>query len=199
MLRAAVALLADQQRRLRMEEAALGIAQEALAVAPLPLIGIDPSGMIALANGAASRLLVRTAAGHIVEAAIKALPAPGRFDAITLEEGLNELREIKREIVESRGLIIKTNNLTNALSADLKGISRRQISFERRAFWNSAGANLLFVVVVIATLVIGMISKMDWSRIISVCVVFGIIIGLGGVLANSSYFQAMPAMQSCLA
>jgi len=60
-------------------------------------------------------------------------------------------------------------------------------------------AILIFVVVVVATLVIGMISKMDWSRIISVCVVFGIIIGLGGVLANSSYFQAMPAMQSCLA
>lgn len=60
-------------------------------------------------------------------------------------------------------------------------------------------AILIFVVVVIATLVIGMISKMDWSRIISVCVVFGLIIGLGGVLANSSYFQAMPAMQSCLA
>ena len=59
-------------------------------------------------------------------------------------------------------------------------------------------AILIFVVVVIATLVIGMISKMDWSRIISVCVVFGIIIGLGGVLANSSYFQAMHAMQSCL-
>jgi type IV secretory pathway VirB2 component (pilin) len=60
-------------------------------------------------------------------------------------------------------------------------------------------AILIFVVVVIATLVIGMISKMDWSRIIAVCVVFGIIIGLGGILANSSYFQAMPAMQSCLA
>lgn len=60
-------------------------------------------------------------------------------------------------------------------------------------------AILIFVIVVVATLVIGMISKMDWSRIIAVCVVFGIIIGLGGVLANSSYFQAMPSMQSCLA
>lgn len=59
-------------------------------------------------------------------------------------------------------------------------------------------AILIFVVVVVATLVIGMISKMDWSRIISVCVVFGIIIGLGGVLADSSYTQSMPAMQSCL-
>ena len=60
-------------------------------------------------------------------------------------------------------------------------------------------AILIFVVVVIATLVIGMISKMDWSRIISVCVVFGIILGMGGVLANSSYFQSMPSMQACLA
>ena len=49
-------VLADQQRRLNMEEAALSITQEALAVAPQPLIGIDPSGMIALANDAACRL-----------------------------------------------------------------------------------------------------------------------------------------------
>ena len=45
----------------------------------------------------------------------------------------DELREIKREIVESRGLIIKTNNLTNALAADLKSISKRQLGFEWRA------------------------------------------------------------------
>jgi type IV secretory pathway VirB2 component (pilin) len=59
-------------------------------------------------------------------------------------------------------------------------------------------AVLIFVVVVVATLVIGMISKMDWSRIISVCVVFGIVIGLGNILAGSSFLQSMPAMQSCL-
>src|SRR5262245_20138524 len=69
----------------------------------------------------------------------------------------DELRDIKREIVESRGLIIKTNNLTNALAADLKSISKRQLGFERRAFWNSAGANLLFVVVVL-----GMV-KLAWD------------------------------------
>jgi TolA-binding protein len=73
----------------------------------------------------------------------------------------DELRDIKREIVESRGLIIKTNNLTNALSADLKGISRRQITFERRAFWNSAGANLLFVVVVIGVVKVAWDARID--------------------------------------
>jgi TolA-binding protein len=61
----------------------------------------------------------------------------------------SELRDIKREIVESRGLVIKTNNLTNALAADLKSVSKRQINFERRVFWNSAVANALFVIVVL--------------------------------------------------
>jgi len=68
-----------------------------------------------------------------------------------------ELRDIKREIIESRGLIIKTNNLTNALAADLKSIGKRQQSFERRTFWNSAAANFLFVVVVLG------VVKVAWD------------------------------------
>jgi len=80
-----------------------------------------------------------------------------------MDEFDEELRDIKREIIESRGLIIKTNNLTNALAADLKSIGKRQQHFERRAFWNSAAANLLFVVVVIA------VVKFAWdSRVESV-------------------------------
>lgn len=77
------------------------------------------------------------------------------------EDNGDELRDIKREIVESRGLIIKTNNLTNALAADLKSISKRQIGFERRAFWNSAGANLLFVVVVIGVVKLAWDARID--------------------------------------
>lgn len=49
-------VLADQDRRLRMDEAALSLTQEALAVMPVPLLGIDPGGMIALANRAAEGL-----------------------------------------------------------------------------------------------------------------------------------------------
>lgn len=73
----------------------------------------------------------------------------------------DELREIKREIVESRGLIIKTNNLTNALAADLKSISKRQMGYERRAFWNSASANLLFVVIVIGVVKLAWDARVD--------------------------------------
>src|SRR5579885_3153796 len=68
-----------------------------------------------------------------------------------------ELREIKREIIESRGLVIKTNNLTNALSADIKSIAKRQQTYERRISWNSAVAYIVFVVVVFAAL------KLAWD------------------------------------
>jgi TolA-binding protein len=78
-----------------------------------------------------------------------------------MEEFDEELRDIKREIIESRGLIIKTNNLTNALAADLKSIGKRQQHFERRAFWNSAVANVLFVVVVIAVVKFAWDARVD--------------------------------------
>jgi TolA-binding protein len=78
-----------------------------------------------------------------------------------MDEFDDELRDIKREIVESRGLIIKTNNLTNALAADLKSISKRQLGFERRAILNSAGANLLFVVVVIGVVKVAWDARVD--------------------------------------
>lgn len=72
-----------------------------------------------------------------------------------------ELREIKREIIESRGLVIKTNNLTNALSADIKSIAKRQQTYERRISWNSATAYLVFVVVVFAALKLAWDARVD--------------------------------------
>jgi TolA-binding protein len=54
-----------------------------------------------------------------------------------------EISEIKKEIIESRGLIIKTNNLTNALGADIKAIAKRQATHERRTWWNSVVAYAL--------------------------------------------------------
>jgi len=61
-----------------------------------------------------------------------------------MREADEEIREIKKEIIESRGLIIKTNNLTNALAADIKSIAKRQAGYERRFNWNSAVAYSLF-------------------------------------------------------
>ncbi len=73
----------------------------------------------------------------------------------------DELREIKREIIESRGLVIKTNNLTNALSADIKSIAKRQQGYERRLAWNSATAYVVFVVIVFAALKITVDARVD--------------------------------------
>jgi TolA-binding protein len=56
----------------------------------------------------------------------------------------DEFREIKREIIESRGLVIKTHNATNALAADVKAVARRQAAYERRLSVNSAVAYVLF-------------------------------------------------------
>jgi TolA-binding protein len=58
----------------------------------------------------------------------------------------DEIREIKTEIIESRGLIIKTNNLTNSLAADIKSIAKRQAGYEQRFNLNSAVAYALFAI-----------------------------------------------------
>jgi TolA-binding protein len=66
-----------------------------------------------------------------------------------MDEFGDELEEIKREIVESRSLTIKTNNLVNALAADVKSIAKRFQGYERRLTWNSATAYAVFVATVL--------------------------------------------------
>src|SRR5687768_15166699 len=61
----------------------------------------------------------------------------------------HELQEIKREIVESRSLSIKTNNLVNALAADVKSIAKRHQTQERRLFVNGAAAYVVTITVVL--------------------------------------------------
>jgi TolA-binding protein len=60
-----------------------------------------------------------------------------------------ELEEIKREIVESRALTIKTNNLVNGLSADIHGIGKRQQGYERSLKFSSVGFYALVLVLVL--------------------------------------------------
>lgn len=61
-------------------------------------------------------------------------------------EGSNELRKIEKEIIEARGLIIKSNNLANSMSADVRSIAKRQSSYERNLSVSSAVAYLIFAV-----------------------------------------------------
>jgi TolA-binding protein len=64
----------------------------------------------------------------------------------------NELEEIRREIVESRALSIKTNNLVNALAADLNSIAKRQQGYERRMIVHSS---VTYVVSIAGLLLLG--------------------------------------------
>jgi tetratricopeptide (TPR) repeat protein len=72
-----------------------------------------------------------------------------------------DLGEIKREIIESRGLVIRTNNLTSALSADIKSIAKRQHGYERRITWNSAWAYVIFVILLFAGLKLSYDARLD--------------------------------------
>ncbi len=64
----------------------------------------------------------------------------------------DEIREIKKEIIESRGLVIKTSNLTSSLAADIKSIGKRQAGYERRFSLNGWVAYILFAVLSFAGL-----------------------------------------------
>jgi TolA-binding protein len=78
-----------------------------------------------------------------------------------------ELEEIKREIVESRSLTIKTNNLVNGLSADIHGIGKRQQGYERSLKFSSVGfyALVLGLVLMGSKLVID--ARVDAERALS--------------------------------
>ena len=75
-----------------------------------------------------------------------------------------ELEEVKREIVESRSLTIKTNNLVNALAADLKSIAKRQQGFERRIWVNSSTAYVVTVIVLFLGLKLAWDARLDAIR-----------------------------------
>lgn len=59
-------------------------------------------------------------------------------------------------------------------------------------------AILIFIVVCVVTLVFGMITKMDWGKIITVCIIFGVILGLGKILLTYGDIANMPGMSACL-
>jgi TolA-binding protein len=63
-------------------------------------------------------------------------------------DSASDLKEIKKEIIEARGLVIKSNNLTNSLSAEVRSIAKRQTGYERNLSWNSIAAYIIFVVLI---------------------------------------------------
>ena len=96
---------------------------------------------------------------------VKGLPLPHAQVGCTpgfMRDVDDEVRQIKKEIVESRGLIIKTNNLVNALGADIKSIAKRQAGYERRLNWNSGVAIAVIGVISFAGLKL-YFDAQDWG------------------------------------
>lgn len=75
-----------------------------------------------------------------------------------------ELEEVRREIVESRALTIKTNNLVSGLGADVRGISRRQQAYERSLRISSVGFSVLVVALVLIGAKIVVDARVDAER-----------------------------------
>lgn len=75
-----------------------------------------------------------------------------------------DLEEIKREIVEGRSLTIKSNNLINALSADLKSIAKRQQLYERRMLLNSAVTYVVTVVIILGLTKVALDAQVNAVR-----------------------------------
>jgi TolA-binding protein len=81
-----------------------------------------------------------------------------------MDDFTDELGEIKREIVESRSLTIKTNNLVNALSADVNSIAKRQHGYERGLKWNSGVAYVTTAVVLLIAAKFVVDARVDAER-----------------------------------
>ncbi len=74
-----------------------------------------------------------------------AAPAPGPPSGSPTVQPLDaELRDLRKEISDSRALIIKTHNLIGQVGVDVKQVSRRQDRYERGLSLNSFVAYVLF-------------------------------------------------------
>jgi tetratricopeptide (TPR) repeat protein len=67
----------------------------------------------------------------------------GNFKVVT-----DGLKDLKKEISDTRNLMIKTDNLVMGLSAELKTIQKKQEQYERKYIFNSVVAYIIFVVLI---------------------------------------------------
>jgi tetratricopeptide (TPR) repeat protein len=61
--------------------------------------------------------------------------------------GERDLSDLRREVIESRNLVIKTDNLLKNLHAELKQMGRKQELFEKRHMMTSVAAYFLFAAI----------------------------------------------------
>lgn len=58
------------------------------------------------------------------------------------------LHELKKEIIDTRNLTIKTDNLIQNISSQIKEISRKQEKYEKKYFFNSIASYIIFIILI---------------------------------------------------
>src|SRR3954466_9648028 len=66
------------------------------------------------------------------------------------EQSDKALEDIRREVIEGRNLVIKTDNQLKTLHAELKLVGKRQEDFQRRQWISSAVAYAVFAALCVA-------------------------------------------------
>ncbi len=81
-----------------------------------------------------------------------------------------EMSEIRREVIESRNLVIKTDHLLKTLHAEVKAVGKRYEDFQKRQWISSAAAYVIFAVLAITASIVvgavrGSIAKSEKERL----------------------------------
>ncbi len=74
--------------------------------------------------------------------------------AETSADSVKLLEEIRREVVESRNMTIKTDNALKTLHAELKLVSTQQDAFQKRTWFSTGAAYLLFAALCVGGVVV---------------------------------------------
>jgi tetratricopeptide (TPR) repeat protein len=75
------------------------------------------------------------------------IPTRSTPPAVEHRAGDRDLEILRREVIESRNLVIKTDNLLKNLHAELKQMGRKQELFEKRHMMTSVAAYVLFATI----------------------------------------------------
>jgi tetratricopeptide (TPR) repeat protein len=77
------------------------------------------------------------------------------------EEILEQLNQLKDEVIKTRHVVIKNDHILKNLGADIKGVTIKQSQQERKTLFNSATAYLIFVILIFIGLYLTFQAKLD--------------------------------------
>ncbi len=86
------------------------------------------------------------------------------MSSLSIEELTETLKRFQAELVESRNLTIKTDNLIKNLSSEVRQIGKRQELYEKRYVFNSVVAYILFSVLIFAGLYLAFQAQVARER-----------------------------------